>query len=202
MNEPIIFHTIPEQIANRLRNDILAGKLKPGQPLREKEVAESFGVSRGPIREVFRQLTQQGLLVTKPNKGVRVAQQPSPSVRPMIIELRKTIESFVLENIFDQINEAHLSKWEGILDDMKVACEHGDMAALMEHDLRFHRAILQSYEEDDLVNLWQPVVLRMLIDYQRLGDLMESYYEHRKILDAIRDGNRKAAIEALQENIQ
>ena len=106
------------------------------------------------------------------------------------------------ENIFNQIDEAHLSRWEGILDDMKAACERGDSAALMENDLRFHRALVQSYEEDDLVNLWQPVVLRMLIDYQRHGDLMESYDEHKKILVAIRDGNKKAAIEALQENIQ
>ncbi|MCP5099713.1 MAG: GntR family transcriptional regulator [Chloroflexi bacterium] len=202
MSEPIIFHTIPEQIAQRIRNDIITGKLKPGQPLREKGISELFGVSRGPIREVFRQLTQQGLLVTKPNKGVRVAEQPSASVRPLVVELRKTIESFVLENVFEQITEAHLTRWERILAEMKEACERGDTAALAEHDLQFHRAIVQSYQESDIVNLWQPVMLRMMIDYQRLGDLMESYYEHEKILNAIRRGDKEASIVALKENIQ
>jgi len=193
---------MPEQIAQRIRNDIITGKLKPGQPLREKEISESFGVSRGPIREVFRQLTQQGLLITEPNKGVRVAPQPTAKMRPMIVELRKTIESFVLENIFEQITEAHLTRWEGILADIKGACERGDTAALAEHDLRFHRSIVQSYQETDIVILWQPVMLRMMIDYQRLGDLMESYYEHEKVLIAIRNGDKEAAIAALQENIQ
>lgn len=203
MAEPMIFHTIPEQIANRLRNDILVGNLKPGQPLREKEISESFGVSRGPVREVFRQLTQQGLLVTEPNKGVRVAHQPSAAVRPMVVEIRRTIEVFVLESIFENISRAQITRLEGILADIKEACEKGEADALVEHDLRFHRAILQFYEEDDLVNLWQPIVLRMMIDYQRFGDdLMESYYEHEIIMDAIRRGDKEAAILALRENIQ
>ncbi len=68
-----LIRTLPEQIAQRLRLDIMSGKLKPNHPLREQEVSERFGVSRGPIREVFRQLSQQGLLVTEPNKGVRVS---------------------------------------------------------------------------------------------------------------------------------
>ena len=71
-----IYRTLPEQIAARLRQEVLSSKLKPGDPLREVDLSERFGVSRGPVREAFRQLTQQGLLVLEPNKGVRVAQNP------------------------------------------------------------------------------------------------------------------------------
>lgn len=197
-----IFRTLPEQIAARLQQDILAGQLKPGDPLREVDLSERFGVSRGPVREAFRQLTQQGLLVLEPNKGVRVAQNPSVEVRPLVVQLRRTIEVFVLESIFDRITDNDIEIWDEILNDIKVACKSNDLNALTDHDLRFHQAIIKSHDDRDLFTLWQPIAMRMMMQYNRLDDLMESYREHKRILDAIRARDRTAAIEALSTNIQ
>lgn len=197
-----IYRTLPEQIAARLRQDVLSSKLKPGDPLREIDLSERFGVSRGPVREAFRQLTQQGLLVLEPNKGVRVAQNPSVEVRPLVVELRRTIECFVLESIFEKITEADIELWEAILADIRQACELNDVDALTEHDLRFHQAIIQSHDDRDLFALWQPIAMRMMMHYNRLVDIMDSYREHERILDAIRNGDRAAAVDALTANIQ
>ena len=197
-----IYRTLPEQIAARLRQDVLSSKLKPGDPLREIDLSQRFGVSRGPVREAFRQLTQQGLLVLEPNKGVRVAQNPSDEVRPLVVELRRTIECFVLESIFERITEADIELWEEILADIRQACERNDVDALTEHDLRFHQAIIQSHDDKDLFALWQPIAMRMMMHYNRLVDIMDSYREHERILDAIRAGDRAAAIHALKANIQ
>jgi len=191
------------QIAEYLRMDILSGKLESGQALREQEISERFGVSRGPVREVFRQLTQQGLLVAEPNKGVRVAQRPPPSMRPLIVEIRQTIELYVLDRTFDQLNEEDIVKLEGILADIKDACQKGEKVALVEHDLRFHQTLIQCHENGDYFTLWQPIALRMSIRYSRFDDdLMDSYYEHERILNAIRSGNKAGAMEALRANIQ
>ena len=202
MSSSEIYRTLPEQIAAHLRQDVLSSKLKPGDPLRELDLSERFGVSRGPVREAFRQLTQQGLLVLEPNKGVRVAQNPSVEVRPLVVQLRRKIETFVLESIFDHITEDDLAIWDGILSDIKAACESNDLAELTEHDLRFHQAIIQSHDDKDLFALWQPIMMRMLMHYNRLDDIMESYGEHKRILDAIRAGNKWDAIKALDCNIQ
>ncbi len=196
-----IYRTLPEQIAARLTQEVLSSKLKPGDPLREIDLSERFGVSRGPVREAFRQLSQQGLLVLEPNKGVRVAQNPSVEVRPLVVELRRKIESFVLDSIFERITEEDLEDWNGILVDIKMACEASDVDALTEHDLRFHRAIIQSHDDKDLFALWQPIAMRMMMHYNRLDDIMESYREHERILDAIRAGNKRGAIKALVDNI-
>ena len=201
MTETLI-RTLPEQIANRLRQDILAGKFKPREPLREHEISARFGVSRGPIREVFRQLTQQGLLVTEPNKGVYVATRPSEAMRPLLIQLRLLVESFVLVSIFDQITTEQIAAWEAILAEIESACKRDDSGGLIEHDMRFHQAILGAYEDESIIILWQTIVLRMMIDYHRHGDLMDSYHEHKRILDAIRAGDRQAALAALRANIQ
>ena len=197
-----IYRTLPEQIAARLRQDVLSSKLKPGDPLREIDLSERFGVSRGPVREAFRQLTQQGLLVLEPNKGVRVAQNPSDEVRPLVVELRRTIECFVLDSIFERITEADIELWEEILADIRQACERNDVDALTEHDLRFHQAIIQSHDDKDMFALWQPIAMRMMMHYNRLVDIMDSYREHERILDAIRVGDRAAAVDALTANIQ
>ena len=202
MRGKIIYHSMPEQIEAKLRNDILTGRLKPGDPLREKEISQSFGVSRGPVREVFRQLTQQGLLTAIPNKGVRVSTRPSLELRPLVAELRLKIELFVLNDIFHKITEDDLALWEEILEDIRIACEANDAAALVGHDLAFHQAIIQSHDDQDVFALWQPIVLRMLMHYSRLGDLMESYLEHKRILDAIRNGDKEGALAALAKNIQ
>ena len=154
--------------------------------MREVDLSERFGVSRGPVREAFRQLSQQGLLVLEPNKGVRVAQNPSVEVRPLVVQLRRTIEVFVLENIFDRITDADIEIWHAILNDIKMACESNDLNALTDHDLRFHQAIIKSHDDRDLFTLWQPIAMRMMMQYNRLDDLMESYREHKRILDAIR----------------
>lgn len=202
MSTSEIYRTLPEQIAARLRQEVLSSKLKPGDPLREVDLSERFGVSRGPVREAFRQLTQQGLLVLEPNKGVRVAQNPSVEVRPLVVELRRTIEKFVLESIFERITEDDLSFWDDILADIKAACESNDVDALTEHDLRFHQAIIRSHDDRDLFALWQPIAMRMMMHYNRLDDIMDSYREHKHILDAIRAGDRAAAVRALETNIQ
>ena len=202
MPEIEIFRTLPEQIAARLRQDILARQLKPGDPLREVDLSKRFGVSRGPVREAFRQLTQQGLLVLEPNKGVRVAANPSDEVRPLVVQLRRTIEIFVLDSIFERVTNADIAVWDEILRDIRAACEANDLKALTDHDLRFHQAIIQSHDDKDLFTLWQPIAMRMMMQYNRLDDIMESYREHKRILEAIRAGDKRAAIEALSTNIQ
>ena len=197
-----IFRTLPEQIASHLRQDIISGRLRPDTPLREQELSERFGVSRGPIREVFRQLTQQGLLVTEANKGVRVASQPSPNVRDLIRNLRLEIETFVITAITGKVDAEDLVHTSSILDQIKLACEQEDPDTLTELDLMFHQSILNLYEGTEIIALWLPIVLRMMLDYQRHGELIESYYEHKRILEAIITGNTTEAIAALQDNIK
>ena len=201
MNDTLIARTIPEQIAEHLRQDIISGVLEAGKPLREQEIAERFGVSRGPIREVFRQLAQQGLLELEPNKGARVAQALNPEVRSLIVELRRKLEVFILSNCFEQITEENIQVWETILADIQEACQRGAKVALTNLDLRFHEAIIQACDDRGLFTVWQTITLRMSMRYRRHGNLMESYYEHKRIVDAIRAGDKAEAIAALEANL-
>jgi len=64
--------TIPEQIVNRLAAAIVNGDYQDGERLREQELAEAYGVSRGPVREALRALEHYGLAILKPRRGAFV----------------------------------------------------------------------------------------------------------------------------------
>ena len=67
------------------------------------ELAERFGVSRGPIRDALLQLTQEGALVYVPNRGVRVGTPTPDEIRDLLVVLRRRIETSALEQIFDRL---------------------------------------------------------------------------------------------------
>src|SRR5262245_18669906 len=98
--------TVREQISERLRAEILSGRLPEGQPLREAQLADRFGVSRGPIREVLAQLTQEGLLESKLNCGVKVAPSDPEFVRELVVPIRRLLETCALRYCFAGLGEA------------------------------------------------------------------------------------------------
>src|SRR5215472_4225062 len=68
-----LVRSLREQVAAHVRRDVLSGHLETGERLREVELAERFGVSRGPVRDALLQLTHEGLLVLQPHCGAKVA---------------------------------------------------------------------------------------------------------------------------------
>ena len=201
MTSPVVFRTIREQIANRLRHEVLSGQLVAGEALRETKLAQRFGVSRGPIRDALLQLTQEGLLVSQPNCGVKVGGASSDAIRTLLVELRKQIERYALEQIFDSITEDDLQGWEATLAQLKAACERGDMADIVAHDMAFHRSMIERTGEPDLLAVWLPMIVRIRLLYSRHENLMQIYDEHAPILHALRSRNLPAAVAALEGNI-
>lgn len=202
MNETPVFRTIREQIADRIRADVLSGRLAEGTSLREQTLARQYGVSRAPIRDALLQLTQEGLLVAKPNCGVKVGTASSEEIQPLVIDLRRKIEVFALRKVFDRLTEADVDRLDETVERLRLACETAGIGEIVQHDMALHRYILEATGNADLLAMWLPIVSRMMLHYSRHGNMMESHREHAAIVDAIRHGDRKAAIEALTANIQ
>ena len=72
---PIARSSLPEAAAERLRTLIIEGELAPGARLNERELSERLGVSRTPLREAFRMLAADGLLVQLPNRGAQRSEE-------------------------------------------------------------------------------------------------------------------------------
>jgi DNA-binding GntR family transcriptional regulator len=195
-----------DQIVDRLRAEILAGRLAEGTPLREVELSSRFGVSRGPIREALQQLTYEGILTGVPNRGVRVAPAAPDVVRELIVPIRRTIEIFAMRQFVDEISEEDLDFWEAILGRLRSACERKDFADIAEQDVAFHRSILSRARQEDLLAIWSVLVARIWTHFRRTSpkyaDAMEIYQEHRDLVDVFRKGDPDASIAALQAHIE
>jgi DNA-binding GntR family transcriptional regulator len=201
-----IIRGLREQIVKRLRDDILSGRLAEGERLSEPHLAERFGVSRGPIREALLKLTHEGLLVGKPNCGVRVASTAPDSVRQFLIPLRRTIETYALRLCFESLTEEDFQTWEEILQGMERAGRQEDYAALAEQDIAFHRWLLERAGQPDLLAIWSTIVARVRQHFQRVllverRNALASCAEHRDLLATFRSGDKEAAIKALEEHI-
>ena len=201
MASSVIYRTISQQIADQIRVDVLSGHLPVGTQLREKVLADRFGVSRGPIRDSLLQLTHEGLLVSKPNCGVVVGRTLCERIQPLVVQLRRQIETHALGMLF-QDNIDVLGELEQVCEQLRIACEADNMSAVVRHDMAFHRCIVESQGDEEMVAIWLPIVVRMMLHYTRRKELMDSYHEHLAIVDAIRKGQKKRAVRALEKNIQ
>jgi DNA-binding GntR family transcriptional regulator len=181
---------------------VLSGEIAAGESLREQKLAERFGVSRGPIRDALLQLTQEGLLVAQPNRGVRVGQGPSEQIQPLVVTMRRRIEAFALETIFDRLTKKDLDQLDDILARFEQACDRNEMSEAIPHDIALHRWIVERAGDADLLQLWLSTITRMRLRYTRHKHLSESFSEHRAIVDAIRRSDKPAALRALEDNIQ
>lgn len=194
-----------EQLVDRLRNDVLSGYYKAGDALRQEEVVARYNVSRTPVREALIQLEQEGLLVTTPNCGARVAEQAPGSIHGLLIPIRRTIEAYALQSYFDSLTEADFRRWESILDGMQIACKRKDAPAVAEHDIAFHRSIIERAHQPSLIKIWFTLVSQIhsyfLRSHAEYPDLMDVYREHAAIIAVFRQGDRDAAVRYLEDRI-
>ncbi len=193
---------IREQIANQIRTDVIGGEMEPGQRLREEQLAERFGVSRGPIRDVLLQLTKEGLLVSKRNCGVTVNEMLPPEIQDLMITLRKNIETFAFQKLEGKLDDSDFEELGDYLDGMNAALKQEHFTEAAEIDLEFHKYLLEKAGGDELVNLWRPMVLRMRMNYQRVCSPEQSMQEHWDILDALKAGNMTEATKLLASHIK
>lgn len=192
------------RLREALEDDIVAGRLKPGQRLDEVGLAERFGVSRTPIREALIQLASSGLVEIRPRRGAFV----------VLLGPRELIESFELmaeieascgrlavqrmgPSDREAISEAH--------ETCRVAAAAGDEEAYYPANARFHAAIYAATSNRVLAG--EALKLqRGLQPYRRLQlkvprRVEASFAEHQGIVDALFAGDGTLAAERLRAHV-
>jgi DNA-binding GntR family transcriptional regulator len=194
--------TVREQVTRALREELIAGQFEDGQVLREVELADRLGVSRGPVRDAFLQLTHEGFLAYTANRGVVVRPPPVQRNRDFIILLRIQIEVFAVKSGLADMTDEGFQKIESALSDLKTACLGNNAAAVAHCDMAFHEAILIACGGEDFLEVWRQLCAKMLMKYSRLDHYREVYEEHLHILVPLKSRSKQAVIEALKENIR
>jgi len=179
---------LPSKIADKIRELIILGKLKPGERLKENRMAVSSNISRQPIREALRILELEHLITIIPRKGAYVAEISLKEVKE-IYAIRAMIDGYAARLAVSSITEQDLSELESVLDLMDRAIREGNFEKLIKYNLSFHQKIINLSKNDTLVKFYKSVLLPVR-RYQRMGLSLHSSWiislrEHRNILKAL-----------------
>ena len=130
--------TIASRISRILADRIVTGQLDPGTKLRQDHIAEEFGTSHVPVREAFRRLEAQGLAVSEPRRGVRVASFDLKEVRE-VAQMRAALEVLALRHAAPHLTPSILD----LAEEATVAGDNSrDVRSWEEANRRFHGLIL------------------------------------------------------------
>ena len=136
--------TFASIVAERLRASIIDGTLEPGAQLNEVELATSFGVSRGPVREALQRLVQEGLLHSEPHRGVFVPVLTDEDVCDIYLA-REALESAAIRAIIaNGTATAAAESLDQYVTSMEKAEAVGDWEAVGNFDLEFHVALVDA----------------------------------------------------------
>lgn len=194
--------TTAARIAGSIGERIISGALQPDAPLRQDHVAREFNSSHVPVREAFRQLEAQHLVVAQPRRGVRVAPLDTNAMRE-IAEMRAALEVVALRNAAPKLTSAHLARIE-------VALIEGDNAVTIQDfeiaNRAFHHALVAPCAMPRLLASLDGLQLansRLVFAMARsAGWRPRSNQDHRLILQALRARNVDQACNLLARHIQ
>lgn len=193
-----------ERVLDVLRDAILNGDFKPGQPLVESELATQMGISRAPLREALQILNTEGLLETVPYHGTTVKRLAKKDIEELY-GLRSVLESFAIQRIIALKKSEVIERLRQNFTDMLAAAEAGDLKALNQTDRDFHDMLIVASDHSLLLSTWNVVAMRvrqvMALRNKRFTDIKEIAYNHLAIIEAIAAGDEERAVTLIREHI-
>jgi len=190
--------TIPktrqEAAAERLRQAIMEGTYRPGQRLKQQELAREFGCSVIPLREALHQLAAEGFVVLDPQKGARVPDLNSRTVEE-VYEVRMVLEGLAARRAAERMTPEAAQRIRTILDKM----DRPDLTATewLILNWEFHDSLYscagQEFLEKMISNLRLNLESYLRLDLAKAADYSARRREHRQLFQACLRGDAKAA---------
>lgn len=199
----LIKRTLTDQVADQLRQDIRSGLIAPGSRLRQRDVAERYGVSITPVREAFAQLEREGLLVSSPHRGVLVF-HPTAEDLDEIYEIRIPLEVIAARKAAVRITADELHHLETIVDTMRNAMT--DDVRYTQLNREFHLTIYAAARRPRLQKMIADLrdsssaYLRLFTEL--LPTAEQSQRDHETILAALKAHDPEQAGQATARHLQ
>jgi DNA-binding GntR family transcriptional regulator len=207
MTEPVVdiglsSSSLVELTVNRLRREILAGVLGPGERLVEEQVTRRFGISRAPLREALRLLGEQGMVEHLPRRGVRVATLSDLDAEELF-EVRDVLERFALTRALP-CARADLRAVRAELATMRRAATTGDLLELADAHRRFHVELVALAGHRQLLQAYEPILLKlqmhMALNLRRESEIaapLDGIRRHAVLLEAVESNDLAVVLDAL-----
>lgn len=188
-----------------IRAAIIDGRLEPGQPLREIELAKQLGTSRTPIREALLLLESEGLVEAIPNRGAVVRSYTPDDLRELYT-LRAVLEGYGARRAAEVITDDDLARLRASTERYaKLRTKDEKLGELAEENFEFHTTILNAAGSERLVTMVKQVTTLPLI-YQSYMEYSEdnrrtALEHHVGILEALEQHDAARAGERMEHHV-
>jgi serine phosphatase RsbU (regulator of sigma subunit) len=187
----------------RLTRELFCGRYRPGQRIRLREIAAKYGLDNHAVLKLFTEFQSLGLVTLSGNFA---AVLHSPNIKEMheAYEIRAGIEE-IAGRTAAEVLKGNTGELQKELEAMRVALSTGDLDGCAEHDVNFHKAILQSSGNRNLLRVWEALVfdVRIRISISKVfKDLPEVVESHQPIVDALRNGRAREASLLLRNHVE
>jgi DNA-binding GntR family transcriptional regulator len=188
-----------------LRAAILDVEMRPGSAIAEQAIADRFGVSRTPVREALLRLADEGLVDIRPQRGTFVARLSLKRIEEALF-VRQAVECMILERVAARGDRTAIAaRLAEIVAGQAAAIEAGDVGTALDADTRFHQALVVA---SGLDGVWSVVAEARDLHHRiraiavpELGSAAQAIRDHRAIVKAVRAGDARAAVRAMQAHL-
>ena len=194
-----------DAVLSQLRNAILTNRLKPGERIREVQLAKDLGVSRPTLREAIYQLIHEGLLVQEPHKGVTVAEIDAATITDIAV-VRAALETIAAKAIATDKDDSVRERLRQVWITYDEAAASGDTVRENEAHMELHRTVWMASHNSMLERIW-PIVsaavnLALSTDIAARQDTERNRGMHRELVEAILHNRQRRIVSAVREHIQ
>jgi DNA-binding GntR family transcriptional regulator len=197
--------SLRRRASDALRAAIVEGRLRPGDRLKEVELAEQLGISRAPVREALRQLEHEGLVASLPYRATEVLGVSQEEIAEVLVPIRLTIESFAFRKAMPLLTQSDFVALARIVEAMRAAGARGDVNALAEDDVRFHDLVIERSGQPHCLQIWRSIEPRVRVYFRRDAPAhrraQELAEEHEELLQALAAGDEARLNDTLTRHI-
>ena len=190
-----------EEVAELLRERIFSRELPPGSWIDELKLADSYGISRTPLREALKVLATEGLVTMKVRRGAYVTEVNEKDLTD-VYHLLSLLESDAAGVVAATATPAQLAELQSLHDDLEAAT--GNRTRFFEVNEAFHRRLLAMADNrwrDQMVDDLRKVMkLNRHNSLLKSGRIEESLAEHRALMAALAAGQADAAMACMRQH--
>ena len=196
--DPAPSRTAVRHVVDKLREAISSGRLAPGSRLVEQDLAAQFQVSRGPIREALRELSYEGLVTLRPNRGAVVSSLAAEDILEVYV-IRAVLGAVAIRQLIGAglVTPEVLEKLRALAERARKPSNRTSQARLVEYDLIIQSAIVESCGLPRVAARFREstVEVKMFIAASgiRYTEVERILTDHDELIDAIEAGNSKEA---------
>ncbi len=189
------------KIYTHIRNLAVGFQLRPGEPVREGQLANSFGISRTPVREALNRLVSEGFITFEPNRGFFCRKIHLDEISDLY-DLRAALETWAFRQACVRGSDKEITE---VCRSWSKAGRRSGTETLAQYDEHFHRAIAMLSGNAQLLQTLDSIGARIL--FFRKADLdnprrkTATLDEHQTIITALRERDADAGTQCLEEHI-